>query len=395
VRKHFVIQRKRIVDLCSLEGMEEGTHQRFNSFPNLNGTGGINSFNASNPQGGSNGGGGGGIQLPNKFSDPTIVAASSDSVTNGIVMRSPRKFSHDPPPKPDLRGSGPEGSGDEKEEEGGGGGGEEEQGEDENESNRMKSEEKDIRNSPRTEEIREQTPIAAVGGVEHAAAAVVPVGYGSHQIKLGTHDALLGESGFPSHHPRGEEIGDRRPSIVSYDLGMSGKQIDYALLPQDPRLRTSSEIPIHDLPDPQPQETGASHMKSDHHQRPKYRGAFSFQESGDEGGEGERRRGDHEMQQQQSFTNQKRKVLQRKLSKKMSGTMKRIFSRVVSHSFSLAYDDSSDDFDSSDFSDSRFSFDSDDEDDDESDNGHGHELDVISIDKKIAQPSRKKFPTSP
>ena len=345
IRKYFVIKKRRI-QICALEQME-GTHKRCESLLPSNG----NTLNN--------------VGVPNKLSDNSILGASSDSVTNGIVMRSPRKLSHDPPSKMESDSSQKQYSSDgmershQNEDDGF-------KEENEKQEGDERIEQKDV---PGTEEIREQTSTSREIG-SAATTAVVPLGYGSHQIKLGNDETSQSYS-------RGEELGDRRPSIVSFDLGMSGKQIGYAI-PQDTRLRTSSEIEPNAIPhqnNPRDLEESRTQIKKDHHQRPKYRGAFSFQDSSHEEEEGE--------------TNKKIKVLQRKLSKKMSGTVRRIFSRVVSNPFNLTHDDSSDDFDSSDWSDSRFSFDSDDyySDDDE--------LDVISIDKKVAQPSQKKFPTSP
>jgi hypothetical protein len=387
IRKHFVTTKRRNkVSSSSLfeNDLMEGTHKRFGephiASPNKNRqTSGRNSSSTVHTSSLNR-------SLGNKLSDPTIGV--SDTVTNGLVMRTPRKLSHDPPApvahEDPAHSSKSETESETKEREGLG-------------LNSFSQCEKDIEISPRVEEIREQTLLSS-------RSSVVPIGYDSQPISLGySADEQL------SHM-------EQRPSAAPATVSAN------ALPPHDARPRTSSEIesgqvvmlPLHDdLAETTPPDSGLKRLHSHNRShRPKYRGAFSFQESLEDhdeegtaaaGGGAGREEGSHS-------TKNKRRVLQRKLSKKMSGTMKRIFSRVVSHSFSLTgYDNSSDDFDSSDedddrddFSVSRGSFDSEDE-SDEDDDYHGlydeeedGELDVLSIDKEIAtQTSHKRFPMSP
>jgi hypothetical protein len=365
LRKHWVLQKR--LRVSALDDME-GTHKRVG--PD---SGSFQTHHSSN--------------LP---SQKLSANESNDSLTNGIVIRSPRKSSNDSEVKPETAQRLDESNRpvipklalqDLNTEEGFG---------------RLpkKDSGKLSVGSPRmSEEIRIESPPSRAG----YSAMVVPEGYGSHPIKLGI------STGGPSSSDCQSKVSVQFESepldasaaepLASYDLGISaGKSTEYSL-PDDARLRTTSEIeshiiPIHDPTLPLPAATTAGEATS-RRQRPNYRGAFSVHESDPACDEADD-------DSPSLVSSRQRKLTPRKLSSKMSGTVKRIFSRVISKQFSLPNDDQSngsddDDFDSSDWSDSRFSFDSDDEED------SGDELDVISIDRKIAQArSRKsKFPMSP
>lgn len=302
VRKHWVLKRR--LKVSALTEMET-YHKRIDPTPK--------SDSNSN--------------LPNKPSDHTI--ASSESVTGGIVFRSPRKLS----------------------------------------------------NEPQRSDSDNRSPTLGQDGVHAQQNLVVaPVGYGIQAITIGGEEVekddldakiILNRSNSLKSCDDPTILRDpERPSLVSYDLGLSGKSVEYTL-PENARLRASSEIEnqIGSIIESEVQSKKA---------RPNYRGAFSLNENDSPDFSNNT--------VERSISLRRKRSIQKVLSKKMSGTVKKIFSRVISRQFS-ARDDSSDDYDSSDFSESRFSFDSDDDFSDD-------ELDVISIDRKI-DTSRRQFPSSP
>jgi hypothetical protein len=393
IRKHWVTKRR--LKVSALEEMMEGTHKRIDSHSEL-----IQSTRHSS-------------QLPSqKLSDNTI--ASNDSLTNGLVMRAARKSS---PTKPETHEgdqvirpfpkhpaqemflqelSTEEGCVGHLRKKGSG-----------------KIDVEITMTSPRmSEEIRVHSPTSR-GGVN--VTTVAPLGYGSRTIKLGSSkggspspslsmmsesqsnlgagasDEIMKFESDSSHH-KSDTHHEPDISLASYELGISGKSIEYTL-PADTRLRTSSELESQ-IMNPPPLALVPKR------ERPNYRGAFSVHEADDEEDESKTNTASPVV-----MTSRQRKLIPRKFSKKMSGTVKRIFSRVISKQFSLApggggEESNSDGESDSDFSDSRFSFDSDDEEGEEYGSlGEGEdELGVISIDQKITQSSRSRknqFPTSP